>query len=1279
MRRPAAHRACTRRLTSRRGRLVGALSAFAVLATAAPVFVLTSSAATATEAADPCSGQFAPVLRRVDITQGSNSKPPLVRGKTSIVRAFLGTPDCAPPGSVRLRAAAIRAYEGPGTSKPLTAGPVTTTPSTLGPAYPAVDVVDAPLSYENPANPMFQLREFGSTSTSSGEFVARFEIDVTYEYSFAGSPMSVTFGAAGTPEITTTVAPPSNSLTVLLVPMGDGGGVAGPPPAQQFPMTSNGGSPVNGQYADQTVQKGMQTLARHMPVADGIGDLTSSVPGLRYRLDTDGMLDLGPLGLNVLTDGRFCGTAPKSLLIFEKLAAYLAAWNKSNRTAQASRVVGVVWQQVSTGGGGCAEGYASLNGPTAWTRTFADRLPSTGLLDARGAGVSMTGPLLDMELSHTFGSVPSADTSRFVAGSHSKNVAADPDNVFATYDPTLARWLAGPLSVMRYTGESAGYTDGSKPPNPWNNDNTLLEADDYRYNQCALTPGMSTSQCRYNSSIGTVGTASAADGFVLAGSLGDTVNEDFTTYLSHGVHTSPSEEQGDYRLVQRDGSGNVIAEGGNVPVPVRFGGSIHDGVNAGVTQTIGSLSAAVPAADGVVQFELWKGQPTGACPAPPATRPPGCLYVRRSSAAPVVVSSTAFSPLARLANFTGTAEDDLGGAVSQDGGLVAWSAGGELVVQRRDPATNAPVPGAERVVVSSDGIDPSWNGDGTKLVFANSAGQLLIATLDRPGAGDPEVSSTRVVYEPTLQPPPPIGTRAARHPSFDTREDEQGEEPNAFVVAEVNGGIWRMKSNLSTTERVICDLQAYTVTLTCTPLASDGRSPSWQPGGDSVAYHDERGDLYTIPSSGGPRTLRVQGAREPSWGGDLVAYVATAGSVWVADTRTAVDGGWPLRTQLTEALDDARPWISSDDAVVALDRKPSLTSLDRDVFVGVRDHHGRITFTAETPDDPSLLRADVLLLCGEESGYNPVRVSMKPESTTSKTATFSTAYRSQGACPGGGIYAVVHNGYDAGDPVLIRPLPEGPVLPPVAPSPALGAPAPGTVYRQYDVVIATASAIEPQGTNPGGLDPIWQLTGPHTADYTPGQCLSEPQLDTGSPAAATAERLVLDPPVPGGWTPGRYELCLTVTDTTTGRSGTTSTYFWIVADPEHTGRTVRVQFAPQSLYIPSNGNDVTLTVTTEHQDLSRIDASTLHLSIVGSTVPLNSKGWTPNGDGSYTAKFDRLAVSCAVKKAGLASGYARAVLTGSGSPDATGAPSRILGWDPHYPHTFPSSSSTTCP
>lgn len=1264
------------------------------------LFTVAATLAVPTSASAIGCTDWTPVLRGATVTQGLSTYTPLVRGKTTVVRMTLSEPSCAPAGQEQLVSAALTATTGTVTL----ASNAPTVPADLGPNYPPLDAYSASTATSS-GDPLFQLQNFGNVANApSTQFTATFNALVSYRYqTVAGGPWTtvnnVKFPTSTTTTITTSVAPPSHPLNVLVVPMYDGSA----PVSTQFPEASNGGiaDPYSGQYADTAVQNGMQALSRTLPVPDGIADLmtdpTTAPAGLRYHLDDHGYIDLHALGdMNWAASQSFCGTADNfnqasssaaagyaGESIASKLAASLDAWNNTPNLpayAHADRIVGVVWQGISHGSPGCAEGMAAVNGTVAWVRDFQDTKTTR-----QAADTSMTGPLMSMELDHTWGSVPLTDPRDVNNDYHSGNQYADTTG----YNTALAQWMSNPPSVMQYSGTSAGWNnDLTAVPTSWHNNDTLLEKPDYFYAQCQLTPGLTN--CPTNS--GTVGTAPACTNgcFTFSGTTsGDPEGTPVPAGTSiESYQTTNMANEGDYtdantatyQLVQKGPGGVVLHDD---PVNVHVQQSDHDADSGSSISTsslqTGTINATVPVVGAPSSFELWTSTPPLGSSCTPTNMPAGCVYARQAGTKPTITEHAGASTLSNVQDFTGTPGDDGQAVLSPNGAAIAWVTAGQVHVQRRNPSTNLPTGAVSNGVTGSE---PSWSPDGTSIAFA-SGGDVLRATVTIPASGAPTIGTPQTVYNHLLSAPPPLGSNLASHPSF--KQDATGTE----LAVAINNDIWRIVSTANSANPVVCDLQALGITNTCAPVATDGDDsvPAWGSAGGTgsglVAYVrtnavTHASTIYTVDPASGTAVARVANAGQPAWGANLVGFVQ-AGDIWVADTTGAgaenADHTWASLTRLTTTGSNAAPSLTATGNALAFDA-PGSNANGRDVYDGsLGSSSNTISFTATTPDDPRLLEADITLTCGATS--DPLFAALHPTSThtgSPNTAEFTVNYDGKLGCPGGTIFAQVTNGFLQSDRTPIRQLPgdpSGPNAP--APKPAIAAPSVGSIYLQYDAVIAVGSSIDTSdGTNGAGDSVTWQLSGP-----TSGTCANRTLTPTSS-----VYNIELDPLTTGGctgWPVGNYTLYETVTNSA-GVSATASTTFTVIADPNHLGTNVTVTFNPQTLYVPSSGNDVAMTVKPQSQNLANIDASTVRISqISGYTVSIpvdtasGTNGWVSNGDGSYTAKFNRQVLTCELALDNLVGQYVQIVLTGSGKSNLY-----IRGFDPRNPTTSPASPPASC-
>jgi len=670
----------------------GGLGLVASFALVAAIVLSTSSAA----AAPSCS--LVPVLRDVTVNQGLGSYPNLVRGKEALVRVHVSLPSCAARGnSIQLTGGSLRVSNGSATLA--TVSSPTPTPTTT---FPTMPTYTAAAALDSPGDAKFVVpgSALAPLSTTSA-FTATFRATIGYQSktSSTATPVSRSVSFSTLPGTTTPITKPvarrSNALRVLVVPMGNAA------------LSFDSQFTASGRTA---VQNGIQTLARMLPVPDGLTDLTATSGGLRYSINP-GLLGVGSL----MSGGKFCGTAGNFNTLKPLLAQFLQSWNTANPATPADRVLGVVDAAISNGGSaGCAEGMASVSSPEAWVRAIPD-----------GTSPSMTGALMAMELAHTFGVVP---RSRADGAYHSIYAAADGTAPNRGYNLALRSFLADDRTVMTL---SSG----------WNNANTLLERDDFADIHCALG-GPTTSSC---GTAGAVGVAAAAPGFVLSGTTDGTPagTKVLASYFATGVARTPNQGASEYKLVYLAG-GTVLEQH---DVAVHFGETSHHeqegSYNQDYAAEAGLFSVALPFNTDATRAELRKGGVV--------------LYARDRTAAPIVNSVVVSSggggsdpgadETTRVSVSSDRAQGDdhsgrFGGQValsangryvafvSEATNLVVGDTNAEMDVFVRDLTTGV----TERVSVSSDEIQanassgggpPAISEDGRYVGFHSGATNLV--------------------------------------------------------------------------------------------------------------------------------------------------------------------------------------------------------------------------------------------------------------------------------------------------------------------------------------------------------------------------------------------------------------------------------------------------------------------------------------------------------------------------------------------------------------------------
>lgn len=571
-----------------RRRRVCALASTAIVAGLLAVPATSGPAA----AADAC---LTPRVADVMVSQGLPNYKRLVQGKRALVKIFLQTPACAPAGTAIRVIKADLAVSGtgfPGLLPPLATLPLSQiAPSTTSPVptsqgdpvfgvpgealkAPAGVVDDVPVGFKAILEFTSTYKDAKGNSVSQG---GRLEVAQDEE----GKPIAALLGAA------------SNPLRLLTVPMGDPGTLLAPKTADsQF-----------GPDDKAALTRGLTAVARVLPVPDGLSGLDETRGGLRSSMSS-GLVNVGA----VTASDRFCGSAANFTEIDRQLNLARINWNSVNPQAPADRAYGVIAQRLSTGGvdrtaTGCADGFASVNGTTAWGRVVEVEEPTLTTPKPSPAPVrSFTGALATMELLHTAGAVESGD-SRNDGDGHSRNTQADVTAPDRAWNVPAQTFLANDRSSMAYRQDGV-----------WNDGNALLEKRDWDNLVCQLTPGLAGGpECPGSTAVGRAGavaTPGASFGsFFLAGETdGTPAGTDAHTYIDEDRNYEQPNAASAYRFLQLDAQGNVLANDGFTVVATyshHHGSAVESGVS-----TRGTFGTEFRAVEETTELRLYKGDPT---------------------------------------------------------------------------------------------------------------------------------------------------------------------------------------------------------------------------------------------------------------------------------------------------------------------------------------------------------------------------------------------------------------------------------------------------------------------------------------------------------------------------------------------------------------------------------------------------------------------------------------------------------------------------------------------
>jgi hypothetical protein len=495
--------------------------------------------------------QLVPQLGATMVNQGvasyADAGSSLARGRDTLVRFFLVNQPAVGStcsGTTFIRSANLTVTNGAASYS----AAALQTFGTSGTAIPS-----STISVDSNADPKFVLPGsvvnacLSSGCANTSAFTPSFTATISYSTSLSSTPTTLAIASPVAPRFDIA----SNALRILAIPMGDS--------SQTY----------SSQFSDAArvaVQNGFATLSRIYPVPGGVSStLNTTTGGIRYKLDLAAMLNLRSISGAYDANNRFCGTqANFDGGIKGQLAGFLSVYNSSitDTNQRADKVVGVVDKNISDGSTStfnCAEAMASTVSPETWVRAIPDQ-PAAG---KNPPVPSMTGPLMAMEMAHTFG----LDTT---ISFHSPNTQADLTAPDKAYNLSSRSYLSDDRSTMRFVST-----------NPFNNNNALLEKDDYGHMLCNLggSPGACTS-----ASVGT--TVAAGPTFAIFGTTDFTAGG--TKVLeSYGSENDPivTAASSDLNLQFFNASGTKL--GGDVHVPYSTKTSEHDvGTNLNTTTAV---------------------------------------------------------------------------------------------------------------------------------------------------------------------------------------------------------------------------------------------------------------------------------------------------------------------------------------------------------------------------------------------------------------------------------------------------------------------------------------------------------------------------------------------------------------------------------------------------------------------------------------------------------------------------------------------------------------------
>lgn len=1077
-----------------------------------------------TAAVDPACAT--PVLRETMINQGLPRSTSLARGKAAVAKFFLSLPNGCDPNKQYLRVTS-------GVLSVLPTGAAAPTKVALPTqSYGPIAPYGSAPSNSSTGNPTFLVPGAGLGPTGAGapytvSFTATIKYVVT-EVTALGTHVSYPETSFTTSAVSRTVDVASNPLRLLVVPMGNADAAFG----TSFPAA-----------AATAVDAAMLSLNRMLPVADGTGPLSHPTAGVRYNVaPSDSLVDLGlhdhdsnpaTAEVNWMPTGKYCGTASHFDYISRKLAEAREKWNSIPGNAPASRVLGVVWNDISLGAssdeetpdiadGGCVEGAGEVAGTLAWSR-LVDPHP--------GNTAPSGGAIAAMEVMHTLGAVPNA-----LVGYHSTNSQADGTSPDRGYDSLRASYIRDDKSVMKYDFDA------------WHDDNTLLEPGDWTQASCVLSANaaqsLTATACSEPATVGAVA-AGASEHLHLAGRTdGTAAGTKAHTYVGSSRARDLTDPSSPYKLVYRDGNGAELGERRGVRVTFTTSRHEHDGSTGNHIGTTGAgiFDVAIEAPAGSAEFELVK-----------VGSPDVVLYGRARNARPVIDSVSrpengAQDP-ERYADGPDPEEffvPPVDSVLSDDGALVAWE------VERGVHVRAANDPGEPFLLPLA--ADPSFAHTSNALIYTADDGQTVAVADFGTGGGTPQAATVRTLYTAPRDPfgnltdPGPVSD-----PSFSPGDD-------AVVLAAGSGfqsQLYVLQADAPCTS-LLTDPD-------CVRLTTDAHAsaPSWSaaaigtdaPQGliaftDATPYDGGSSSAVSVINPAAPaaeRTVLADDAAQPDWGGDRLAFWDFNVDVTVEEVVTALvqDGALVDLQRVTSS--NGHPSLSADDRHLSFSRIDELgaTGLPASAVYLLTLPADDGARTVEVSDDnPDDLRLDVVGVCTDAT--YPLLTNVLPTPNSDGPATFQVHVETESLCVGGQVRFDLTDGFQVAEPYVDPTLVGSSGTPTVA----VVSPRNADTFLQHRAVPLSLNGRDAAGR---AVDVSYTLTGPGGTSRQ-GVLAAGQRMDLAAFTSA-----------------GSYTLTATTTDPSGGTHSVTSV-FAVLADADADGLPASIDSSSVNPCLPLNAD-----------------------------------------------------------------------------------------------------------
>ncbi len=426
--------------------------------------------------------------------------------------------------------------------------------------------------------------------------------------------------------------------------------------------------------------------------------------------------------------------------------------------------------------------------------------------------------------------------------------------------------------------------------------------------------------------------------------------------------------------------------------------------------------------------------------------------------------------------------------------------------------------------------------------------------------------------------------------------------------------------------------------------------------------------IWTVKPDGTANQLLVEGGGQPSWGtGGRVAFVRDR-NIWTIRADGAGE------RQLTDQGLDSKPSLGP---ILAFTRfLDNVDTSQDDVFLLTDQFQVVVHATFDEDSDPDHRKLDLLYKCTGSPTFD-VAVAVNPVDSDATTASWVANYDPSLTCPNGTLSVAVMDGrhrvVDAGEAL----------------TDVTGDPAPvAAIYEpdaDHEDTILQGAGLALHGS--GHDSPVGELTGAAVQWFVTVAGGVATEVDS-TDCNSSRTHCDIDPPGGGLWPVGP----LTVELRVTGSGGEMDSDFAtieVLKDSDNDGIPASADslcnsdtnpqdayldrdgdgtlagddyaffgspcvggtFGPDTLYVPSSGETVSMTVKIPGRDLRTVDRNSVVLRFMSGTElipPIPSTGWTVASKGaSATATFNRQVVIQKLIDLGLVGGTVYFTVTGT--------------------------------